>query len=630
MLSKSLTEVLSETLEWVIEFAEADFGNIQLVDPEGHLRIFVHRGFPDWWVEYWDTVSAGQGVCGTSVVLGEHVIVEDVEQSPIFAGSPALDIQLKAGIRAVQSTPVITPSGQVVAMISTHYRKPHRPSEKIQKKLDLVAAFLAAFIERTQHAVNLPLADHTYRSIVEDQTEVISRVLADGTFTFVNEAFCRLYGSTPDQLIGRRWHPVAHPDDVAMIEARLAELSPDKPSVSFEARNYLANGELRWMQWVSRGIFDAEGKLAEIQSVGHDITPLKQIEADLRASEERLKRVSDNADVGLARFDRNFTFQSANPAYARIVGMSEADIVGQPLAAIVGEPTFTEIRPYIERALNGERVSFETKIAYPDERVRYVHVSNSPDVDETGKIMGWVACVSDITPLMEAENALREREERLHLALSGTGLAFWDWDVAKDEVFCDERLTEILGWSPEELRKQGFWLQIIDPRDRARVEHAFNATLQGEAPLFDLEHRFRHKDGHWVSVQARAKVNQRDEHGAPLRMVETLLDVSQRKRLNEEGIELLKQIEALIRDTSLKSPAKKVESKALDSLTKRERQILIMIAQGMTSAQIGDQLHLATNTIISHRKNLMSKLDLHTTAEVTRFAMVHGLLKHGQ
>jgi DNA-binding NarL/FixJ family response regulator len=62
-------------------------------------------------------------------------------------------------------------------------------------------------------------------------------------------------------------------------------------------------------------------------------------------------------------------------------------------------------------------------------------------------------------------------------------------------------------------------------------------------------------------------------------------------------------------------------------LTKREQQILVMIAEGMTSARIGQQLQLSTNTIVSHRKNLMAKLKLHTTAQVTRFAIDQGLLK---
>lgn len=108
-------------------------------------------------------------------------------------------------------------------------------------------------------------------------------------------------------------------------------------------------------------------------------------------------------------------------------------------------------------------------------------------------------------------------------------------------------------------------------------------------------------------------------------MVGTVLDISSRKRLNEEGIKLLKQIESLIRENASGSHARTTKSDSLDTLTKRERQVLGMIARGMTSAQIGHQLNLSANTVANHRQNLMAKLNLHNTAEITRFAIDHDL-----
>src|SRR5262249_33870527 len=79
-----------------------------------------------------------------------RVIVEDVTLSPIFAGSPALDVQLKAGVRAVQSTPVMNRSGKFLAVVSTHYATPRRPDERSLPQLDLLASLTAAIVERAQ------------------------------------------------------------------------------------------------------------------------------------------------------------------------------------------------------------------------------------------------------------------------------------------------------------------------------------------------------------------------------------------------------------------------------------------------------------------------------------------------
>src|SRR5262245_42746535 len=104
----NIQPVLVEIVDAAIAISGADFGNIQLPDPDsGDLKIAAQRGFPDWWLEFWDRVQGGRGVCGTALERRERVIVENVETDPLFAGSPALEIQLKAGVRAVQSTPLV-------------------------------------------------------------------------------------------------------------------------------------------------------------------------------------------------------------------------------------------------------------------------------------------------------------------------------------------------------------------------------------------------------------------------------------------------------------------------------------------------------------------------------------------
>ena len=147
----NLEPILTEVVDAAIAITGADFGNIQLIDPElSELRIAAQRGFPDWWLNYWNSVSRGKGTCGTALARGERVIVEDIEQSPIFIGTPALDIQLRAGVRAVQSTPLMSREGKSLGMFSTHFKAPHRPDDRQLRLLDLLARQAADIIERAQ------------------------------------------------------------------------------------------------------------------------------------------------------------------------------------------------------------------------------------------------------------------------------------------------------------------------------------------------------------------------------------------------------------------------------------------------------------------------------------------------
>ncbi|NVN91017.1 MAG: PAS domain S-box protein [Desulfuromonadales bacterium] len=154
--------------------------------------------------------------------------------------------------------------------------------------------------ERLEIESQLLLSEQRYRSVVEDQTEVISRFRPDGTLIFVNEVYCRIFGKTSSEVLGSSWHPVAMPADLAVIENKLRLLSPSHPVVIVENRVVTASGEVRWMQFVNRGMFDTQGRLIETLSVGRDITERKQAEDALRAYARRLMDVEETLRKAIA------------------------------------------------------------------------------------------------------------------------------------------------------------------------------------------------------------------------------------------------------------------------------------------------------------------------------------------
>ncbi|HKI52159.1 MAG TPA: PAS domain S-box protein [Geothermobacteraceae bacterium] len=137
--------------------------------------------------------------------------------------------------------------------------------------------FLRDISERKSIEQSLQASEENYRTVVEHQTEIITRFSADGKLLFVNDACCRTFGMSREELLGRHWSPDVHPDDLPMIEEKLALLSPDNPVVIIENRVGIGSGEQRWMQFVNRGIFDSTGRLIETQVVGRDITERREI-----------------------------------------------------------------------------------------------------------------------------------------------------------------------------------------------------------------------------------------------------------------------------------------------------------------------------------------------------------------
>jgi PAS domain S-box-containing protein len=142
---------------------------------------------------------------------------------------------------------------------------------------------LAALVrQHAQAAASLRQSQAQYRTVVEDQTELICRFLADGTYTFVNGAYCRYFQRSADELIGQKFWQFVPEYQRPASEAFLASLTPERPVATIEHEVTAPGGEVCWQQWTDRGFFDERGRIVEYQSVGRDITARRQAEEEHR------------------------------------------------------------------------------------------------------------------------------------------------------------------------------------------------------------------------------------------------------------------------------------------------------------------------------------------------------------
>ena len=135
----------------------------------------------------------------------------------------------------------------------------------------------------------------------------------------------------------------------------------------------------------------------------------------------------------------------------------------------------------------------------------------------------------------QAEDLERRSAQRLEFALKGADLGLWDWNIAADEMVINDRQWKMLGYTPGELSLTSkFWRGSIHPDDQAAVLAAFVAHVNGDADSYKVEHRMRHKRGHWVWVLNHAMVVTRNSGGSPTRVLGTHLDITARKRVEAD------------------------------------------------------------------------------------------------
>lgn len=182
-------------------------------------------------------------------------------------------------------------------------------------------------------------SEERYRAMVEDQTELIARHQPDYKLQFVNDALARYFSTTPEVLIGKSFIPLLHEADRNKVKAFYVSLTRQAPVGTDEHRVILPNGEVRWLQWNARALFDTGDRLIGYQSVGRDITERKQMEDALRESEERYRIVTKHTADGIVVVQQG-RFVFVNDAFAYMCGYADAAKLVGTIAADIIDPAY--------------------------------------------------------------------------------------------------------------------------------------------------------------------------------------------------------------------------------------------------------------------------------------------------
>ena len=408
---------------------------------------------------------------------------------------------------------------------------------------------------------------------------------------YINREFTKVLGYTAEEIEAMGEAVIKnliHPEDFARFPQHFQELELASEGEIFEIEYRMRHANGEWRTFVSRDTLFAQasnGKPFQILGTATDITSRKQAEDEIRlllattqaindcenfqdALGEILRLISRTIgwDIGEAWIpafggtvlkyvqggygcDREAVVALQHRDLEEFVQHSEqltfAANVGLPGRIwSSGQPEWIEdvsdtqevfLRSSIA-ASTGLKASFGVPIVVDNQVLAVLVFFKRNKSSQDLRLIELVKAVATQLGLFwqrkHVEAALRLGEERLQMALEGSALGLWDWNISTHEVYFDAHWKGILGYAVEEVENNfQSWQHLIHPEDLPRAMAVLNAYLEGSIPAYEIEFRMQSKSGEWKWILSHAKVTQRDENGNPMRMTGTHKDISDRKQV---------------------------------------------------------------------------------------------------
>ncbi|HUP28983.1 MAG TPA: CHASE domain-containing protein, partial [Usitatibacter sp.] len=299
---------------------------------------------------------------------------------------------------------------------------------------------------------------------------------AAGRYLGCNEAFESYAGVPREELIGKTVFDILPQDLADRSQLADAQLFGRPGTHAYEANVAVARGASRRDVIVNKATFyDASGAVAGLVGVVVDITQRKQLEAVTAETNERLRAVIEAAPLAIIARDLESVIRMWNPAAERMFGWAEEEVL-ETGTSIVPERLREETAVLRKRAQQGETIWIEdTQRVHRDGHLIDVSMSIAPIYGADSKVIGTMVTIADISRRKQAEQALRESEAHLRLAMDAAQMGMWYWEADSDRFTYSDGLNVLFGRRAD--------APLIDYRRLQESMHAedrelFDATLR--------------------------------------------------------------------------------------------------------------------------------------------------------
>ncbi|MBE2214571.1 MAG: PAS domain S-box protein [Opitutaceae bacterium] len=532
----SLRELLDSICRLIEDISRGALCSIVLVDrAENQLRHGAAPSLPESFncAIHGRPIVPDAGPCGMAAFTRQQVVSADISVDDRWDAHQWRELAAAHGIRACWSTPILASDGTAEATFAVYWREPRSPTD-LDQRLIRQATHLAAVVIKHSEAVTAhQQSEQRLRSIADTIPGLVWSVEPDGEVDFLNQRWRDYTGLSLSDAQGWGWRVAIHPDDLGRIEDYWRQVLGSGSPGEFEARLRRHDGVFRWFLFRAVPLRDATGRVTKWYGQNVDIHDRRCAEEALQAAKARFEGILAIADDAIIAVDSDQRILLFNRGAERIFGYASSAILGRPLSTLLPErfaamhdrhlETFAR-SPEISRSMAQRNEVFGRRkdgSEFPAE----ASISKLTQGDD----VVFTVILREITERRRLENRLRQSERNLAEGQRLTKTGSWTLDFRTGETDWSVETCRIFGFpDPPPSPHYNAFRARVRPEDRAAVDNGLRESFETGEPR-PLEYIFILPDGTEKHIETISQPV-RDETGAVVRLMGTVMDVTARKR----------------------------------------------------------------------------------------------------